>query len=155
MRRHIGLVGTAAYCGCVGHHKKTQSTDAARQDRPLARPENTEQIQKRQAQSGMSAFDQSAQRWISTRAEFCPLLAQNGHGLVHCKCPLLGVKRTCIGHRAMSAFDPKRTRRLHRAEYPLVTQMTWGHSRSQRGKSCCESRPGGGESGRTGSWGAA
>ena len=25
----------------------------------------------------------------------CPLLAQSGHALVHCTCPLLGVKRTC------------------------------------------------------------
>ena len=24
----------------------------------------------------------------------CPLLAQSGHGLVHCTCPLSGVKRT-------------------------------------------------------------
>jgi hypothetical protein len=24
----------------------------------------------------------------------CPLLAQSRHGLVHCKCPLSGVKRT-------------------------------------------------------------
>ena len=26
----------------------------------------------------------------------CPLLAQSGHRVVHCKCPLLGVKRTCL-----------------------------------------------------------
>ena len=25
------------------------------------------------------------------------------------QCPLLGVKRTCVGRREMSAFDPKRT----------------------------------------------
>ena len=28
----------------------------------------------------------------------CPLLAQSGHGPVHCTCPLLGVKRTCRLH---------------------------------------------------------
>ena len=39
----------------------------------------------------------------------CPLLALSGHGLVHCKCPLLGVKRTLLLHRSMSAYDPKRT----------------------------------------------
>ena len=30
-------------------------------------------------------------------------------GLVHCTCPLLGVKRTCRFALQMSAFDPKRT----------------------------------------------
>jgi hypothetical protein len=39
----------------------------------------------------------------------CPLLAQSGHGLLHCKCPLSGVKRTCRLHCEMSAYDPKRT----------------------------------------------
>ena len=39
----------------------------------------------------------------------CPLLAQSGHGLVRCKCPLLGVKRTSCGHVETSANDPKRT----------------------------------------------
>src|SRR5262245_36531664 len=29
--------------------------------------------------------------------------------MVHCKCPLSGVKRTCQLHCEMSAFDPKRT----------------------------------------------
>ena len=28
---------------------------------------------------------------------------------LHCKCPLLGVKRTCRFALHMSAFDPKRT----------------------------------------------
>ena len=39
----------------------------------------------------------------------CPLLALSGHGLVHCTCPLLGVKRTCRFALQMSAYDPKRT----------------------------------------------
>ena len=39
----------------------------------------------------------------------CPLLAQSGHGLLHCECPLLGVKRTLPVRRGMSANDPKRT----------------------------------------------
>ena len=39
----------------------------------------------------------------------CPLLAQSGHRLVHCTCPLSGVKRTCRVALHMSAFDPKRT----------------------------------------------
>ena len=39
----------------------------------------------------------------------CPLLAQSGHGLVHCTCPLSGVKRTCRFALQMSAYDPKRT----------------------------------------------
>ena len=43
------------------------------------------------------------------RAAECPLLAQSGHGLVHCKCPLSGVKRTWRLHCGMSANDPKRT----------------------------------------------
>ena len=44
----------------------------------------------------------------------CPLLAQSGHRLVHCTCPLLGVKRTCLFAPQMSAFDPKRTLAAHR-----------------------------------------
>jgi hypothetical protein len=39
----------------------------------------------------------------------CPLLAQSGHRLVRCKCPLLGAKRTWRFALQMSAFDPKRT----------------------------------------------
>jgi hypothetical protein len=39
----------------------------------------------------------------------CPLLALSGHALVHCKCPLSGVKRTCLLALHMSAYDPKRT----------------------------------------------
>jgi hypothetical protein len=39
----------------------------------------------------------------------CLLLAQSGHNLVHCKCPLSGVKRTCRFALQMSAFDPKRS----------------------------------------------
>jgi hypothetical protein len=36
-------------------------------------------------------------------------MAQSGHAELHCTCPLLGVKRTYLGHREMSANDPKRT----------------------------------------------
>src|SRR5262249_61753198 len=39
----------------------------------------------------------------------CPLLAHSGHGLLHCKCLLSGVKRTWASALHMSAFDPKRT----------------------------------------------
>ena len=39
----------------------------------------------------------------------CPLLAQSGHAELHCTCPLLWVKRTCLFGPHMSAFDPKRT----------------------------------------------
>ena len=35
------------------------------------------------------------------------LLAQSGHSLVHCTCPLLGVKRTWRFALQMSACDPK------------------------------------------------
>src|SRR5262249_19922792 len=38
-----------------------------------------------------------------------PLLAQSRHRLVHCTCPLLGVKRTWPIAAQMSASDPKRT----------------------------------------------
>ena len=41
--------------------------------------------------------------------ELCPLLALSGHRLVHCTCPLLGVKQTWAGAVHMSAYDPKRT----------------------------------------------
>jgi hypothetical protein len=34
-----------------------------------------------------------------------PLLAQSGHQLLHCTCPLSGVKRTCPFALQMSAFD--------------------------------------------------
>jgi len=39
----------------------------------------------------------------------CPLLAQSGHALVHCKCPLSGVKQTSLFALHLSAYDPKRT----------------------------------------------
>ena len=45
-------------------------------------------------------------------ASECPLLAQSGHELVHCPCPLSGVKRTWLIAPHMSAFDPKRTLRV-------------------------------------------
>src|SRR5215472_5823580 len=46
---------------------------------------------------------------ISCCTAECPLLAQSGHPHHTRRCPLLGVKRTLIGHGLMSAFDPKRT----------------------------------------------
>src|SRR6516165_10380701 len=39
----------------------------------------------------------------------CPLLAQSGHRGSEFQCPLLGVKRTSLGHHRMSVNDPKRT----------------------------------------------
>ena len=45
----------------------------------------------------------------SNKAVECPLLAQSGHSMTEFRCPLLGVKRTLLGHCGMSAFDPKRT----------------------------------------------
>ena len=36
----------------------------------------------------------------------CLLLALSGHRLVHRKCPLSGVKQTCLFALHMSAFDP-------------------------------------------------
>src|SRR5262249_22616913 len=55
-------------------------------------------------------------RWLSD----CPLLAQSGHWLVHCICPLSGGKRTCLFALHMSAYDPERTwRGLWRC--PLMT----------------------------------
>ena len=39
----------------------------------------------------------------------CQLLALSGHAELHCKCPLLGVKRTCHFALHLSACDPKRT----------------------------------------------
>ena len=42
-----------------------------------------------------------------------PLLAQSGHPLVKCTCPLLGVKRTWPFALHMSANDPKRTFQIY------------------------------------------
>ena len=50
----------------------------------------------------------------------CPLLAQSGHTLVRCECPLSGVKQTSLGHAAMSAFDPKRTWLVRPATMPCL-----------------------------------
>ena len=58
------------------------------------------------AQIGRLRWVVSSNLWGERR---CPLLAQSGHGLVRCKCPLLGVKRTWRFALQMSAFDPKRT----------------------------------------------
>ena len=49
----------------------------------------------------------------------CPLLAQSGHPLLHCSCPLLGVKRTYACALQMSAYDPKRTSALIGTRRPL------------------------------------
>jgi hypothetical protein len=38
------------------------------------------------------------------------LLALSEHTELHCTCPLSGAKRTYLGHRRMSANDPKRMR---------------------------------------------
>ena len=47
----------------------------------------------------------------------CPLLAQSRHRLVHCKCPLLGVKRTYRFALQMSGSDPKRKWSVRRSTY--------------------------------------
>src|SRR5215831_9307132 len=44
-------------------------------------------------------------------------MAQSGHALVHCTCPLSGVKRTCPFALQMSAFDPKRTSPFHTPDF--------------------------------------
>jgi hypothetical protein len=38
----------------------------------------------------------------------CPLLAQSGHQLLRCKCPLLAVKRTRVCALQPSALEAKR-----------------------------------------------
>src|SRR5215475_1907811 len=50
---------------------------------------------------------------ISTRRNV-RYLALSGHELVHCACPLSGVKHTRRFALHMSAFDPKRTSKLTR-----------------------------------------
>ena len=49
----------------------------------------------------------------------CPLLAQSGHRLVRCTCPLLGIKRTCHFALQMSAFDPKRVCCVESRDNPI------------------------------------
>ena len=56
----------------------------------------------RSAQWQASAVDQ-----ILDRSAKCPLLAQSGHCLTGFQCPLLGVKRTLIGHATMTADGSK------------------------------------------------
>src|SRR5262249_45033937 len=46
---------------------------------------------------------------VITSTTECPLLAHSRHRLLHCACPLPGVKRTCRFALHMSAYDPKRT----------------------------------------------
>src|SRR5262249_38508442 len=60
----------------------------------------------------------SPQRTFATKS------ALSGHARVHCKCPLLGVKRTCLFALHMSAYDPKRTL----PGYPLRTHPRRGAS---------------------------
>src|SRR5262245_30375220 len=55
---------------------------------------------------------------VNRAAVQCPLLALSGHRLVHCKCPLSGVKRTWRLRCEMSAYDPKRT-----SVTPLLLQI--------------------------------
>jgi hypothetical protein len=59
-----------------------------------------------------ATMDNIAQPRSNLAFAVCPLsslLAQSGHWLVRCKCPLLGAKRTWLFALQMSAFDPKRT----------------------------------------------
>jgi hypothetical protein len=63
----------------------------------------------------------------------CPLLALSGHQLVHCTCPLLGVKRTWGLHCGMSASDPKGTSptkligaMMPSSKYPKARSMAFG-----------------------------
>src|SRR5262249_30317192 len=57
---------------------------------------------------------------VNRAAVQCPLLAHSGHRLLHCKCPLSGVKRTWLFAAQMSAFDPKRTLAQGPIPLPLV-----------------------------------
>lgn len=43
---------------------------------------------------------------------FRPLLAEGGHSILQCQCPLLRVKRTWLPHRKLSANDPFDTSRF-------------------------------------------
>src|SRR5262249_22803048 len=76
-----------------------------------------------------------AERWRlipgGRKRSECLLLAQSGHALVHCKCLLSRVKRTCPFALQMSAYDPKRTLRL-----PTVSRYLDASSTSR-----CVERP--------------
>ena len=66
----------------------------------------------------------------------CPLLAQSGHGLVHCTCPLLGVKQTWPFALRMSAYDPKRTSigdQLRMSEPPIGRGLPQNQRRLRSG----------------------
>src|SRR5262245_13414155 len=52
-------------------------------------------------------------------------LAQSRHGLVHCECPLSGVKRTWAGAVQMSAFDPKRHRLSSAVKRTSWQELNW------------------------------
>jgi hypothetical protein len=63
-------------------------------------------VQDRQGASSYRAADIGRSRQRGDRLNGkCPLLAQSRHGLVHCKCPLLGVKRKWLPDRKISAND--------------------------------------------------
>jgi hypothetical protein len=69
-------------------------------------------------------------------------MAQSRHRLVHCTCPLSGVKRTLRIGRRMSAFDPKRTSNLGQLRYLTNSQASGGSFRGQALMSTLLSEPG-------------
>jgi hypothetical protein len=50
-------------------------------------------------------------------------MAQSGHADRTYECPLLGVKRTSVGHAVLSAFDPKRPFGLLRPKGTVARQV--------------------------------
>jgi hypothetical protein len=56
----------------------------------------------------------------------CPLLAQSGHQLLRCKCPLLGVKRTFTALKAISA---SRRSTMLQGRFPTVSLNFWNNLR--------------------------
>src|SRR5262245_54094094 len=74
----------------------------------------------------------------------CPLLALSGHEPRPLSCRLLGVKRTFLSSREMSAFDPKLTSpspfKTPAGPVSLISPEPWGHDEaagiSQRSGGC-------------------
>src|SRR5262249_36958111 len=104
------MTGRSSGCSCWCRRKSSwrnslRRSKTFRRGKSPRASASTKCWRKWKGRTGNSGYKNTAAGGNAGCQPCCPLLAQSGHALVHCKCPLLGVKRTSLGHGEMSAFD--------------------------------------------------
>ena len=107
VRRGVGRIvstgGGVRRSHSQGRQASRASGASANEIRAGHKPQSCEGPRSHRAFAAARAF-----RPAHRMRDKCPLLAQSGHELLHCTCPLLGAKRTCLFAPQMSAYDPER-----------------------------------------------